>query len=89
MFSPDNDGVDDFATIQYLLAEPGYVANITLFDAGGIPVRQLARNATLGKEGVFRWDGLDNNRRRLPLGTYIILAEIFNGQGKTKKLKIL
>jgi hypothetical protein len=87
LFSPDNDGVDDFATIQYQMEEPGYVANITLFDAGGVPVRQLARNATLGKEGVLRWDGLDNNRRRLPIGTYIMLAEIFNGQGKTKKFK--
>lgn len=87
LFSPDNDGFDDFANIQYRMADPGYVANITLFDAGGMPVRHLAQNATLGREGVFRWDGLDNNRRRLPVGTYIVLTEIFNLQGKTKKFK--
>jgi hypothetical protein len=39
IFSPDNDGTDDFATIDYNVAEPGYVANITIFDAAGRPVR--------------------------------------------------
>jgi len=87
LFSPDNDGFDDFATIQYQMTEPGYVTNITFFDASGRPVRHLARNATLGREGVFRWDGLDNNRRSLPVGTYIMFAEIFNTQGKTKKIR--
>ncbi|MEI9935352.1 MAG: hypothetical protein WDM71_11015 [Ferruginibacter sp.] len=35
IFSPDNDGVDDFATINYNFPEPGYVANITIFDCFG------------------------------------------------------
>lgn len=87
LFSPDNDGFDDLANIRYQMTEPGYVASITIFDAAGMPVRHLARSATLGMQGVFRWDGLDNNRRRLPVGVYIILTEIFNLQGKTKKLK--
>lgn len=87
LFSPDNDGFDDFATIQYQMTEPGYLTNITFFDASGRAVRHLARNATLGREGVFRWDGLDNNRRSLPVGTYIMYAEIFNTQGKTKKIR--
>lgn len=87
LFSPDNDGLDDFTTIQYQMEEPGDVANITFFDAAGNPVRYLARNATLGREGIFRWDGLDNNRRPLPVGNYIMYAEIFNRQGKTKKIR--
>lgn len=87
LFSPDNDGRDDFVNVLYQMAEPGFVANITLFDAAGMPVRHLARNATLGREGAFRWDGLDNNRRSLPVGVYVMYAEIFNTQGKTKKFK--
>lgn len=87
LFSPDNDSFDDLANIRYQMTEPGYVASITVFDAAGMPIRHLARNATLGMEGVFRWDGLDNNRQRLPVGIYIIFTEIFNLQGKTKKLK--
>lgn len=87
LFSPDNDAVDDFINIQCQTAEPGYVASITIFDANGMPVRHLVRNATLGLQHTFRWDGLDNNRRPLPIGNYILVTEIFNLQGKTKKFK--
>lgn len=87
LFSPDNDAIDDFVNIQYLVAEPGYVANITIFDAAGMPVRQLTRSTTLGRQGTLRWDGLDNNRRQLPLGIYVIYTELFNLQGKTKKFR--
>ncbi|WP_276480771.1 lamin tail domain-containing protein [Paraflavitalea pollutisoli] len=87
VFSPDNDGIDDYVTVQYQAAEPGCTGNIILFTANGVPVRHLARNALLGREGTFRWDGMDNNRRQLPLGTYIMYTEIFDGQGKTKKFR--
>ncbi|MFC4262809.1 lamin tail domain-containing protein [Ferruginibacter yonginensis] len=85
--SPDNDGFDDFATIQYSFPEPGYVANITIFDAAGRPVRYLQRNALNGLKGSYRWDGLGEKNQVLPVGIYIIYTEVFNLQGKTKKFK--
>lgn len=85
--SPDNDGMDDFATIQYSFPEPGYVANITVFDAVGRPVRYLERNALSGVKGYYRWDGLGEKMQKLPVGIYIVYTEIFNLQGKTKKFK--
>lgn len=85
--SPDNDGQDDFATIQYNFPEPGYVANITIFDAAGRPVRYLQRNALSGNKGYYRWDGLGEKNQKLTVGIYIIYTEIFNLQGKTKKFK--
>ena len=85
--SPDNDGMDDFATIQYSFPEPGYVANITIFDAAGRAVRFLERNALSGVKGYYRWDGLGEKMQKLPVGIYIIYTEIFNLQGKTKKFK--
>jgi len=87
IFSPDNDGLDDFATIDYLFPQPGYVANITIFDASGRPVRYLQRNALSGIKGFYRWDGLDEKNSKLPVGLYIIYTEIFNLEGKTKKFK--
>ncbi len=87
IFSPDNDGLDDFATIDYLFPEPGYVANITIFDAAGRPVRYLKRNSLSGIKGYYRWDGLDEKNKKLPVGLYIIYTEIYNLQGKTKKFK--
>ena len=85
--SPDNDGIDDFATIQYSFPEPGYVANITIFDAAGRAVRFLERNALSGVKGYYRWDGLGEKMQKLSAGIYIIYTEVFNLQGKTKKFK--
>ena len=87
VFSPDNDGRDDIATIQYKTTEPGYIANITIYDANGRPVRNLVKNGTLGLQGYWTWDGLDDKRRKLPVGTYILFTEIFNLNGKKEILK--
>jgi Lamin Tail Domain/Bacterial Ig-like domain/CHU_C Type IX secretion signal domain len=85
--SPDNDGQDDYATIQYSFPEPGYTANITIFDAAGRAVRFLERNTLAGIKGYYRWDGLGEKQQKLPVGIYIIYTEIFNLNGKTKKFK--
>jgi hypothetical protein len=87
VFSPDNDGFDDFATIQYQMTAPGFVANIFVFDASGRVVRYLVKNATLATQGNFRWDGLDDKLQKLPIGIYVVFTEVFNLQGKTKKFK--
>jgi hypothetical protein len=87
IMSPDNDGLDDFATINYSFPQPGYVANITIFDAAGRPVRYLQRNALSGVSGFFRWDGLGEKNQQLNAGIYVIYTEVFNLQGKTKKYK--
>jgi hypothetical protein len=87
VFSPDNDGRDDIATIQYKTTEPGYIANITIYDANGRPVRNLVRNGTLGLQGYWTWDGLDDKRLKLPVGTYILFTEIFNLNGKKEIFK--
>jgi hypothetical protein len=87
VFSPDNDGHDDIATIQYKSTEPGYVANITIYDANGRPVRNLVKNATLGLQGYWIWDGLDDKKLKLPVGTYILFTEIFNLNGKKEIFK--
>jgi len=87
VFSPDNDGHDDIATVLYQVSEPGYVANITIFDANGRLVRYIVKNALLGLKGSWNWDGLNENAQKLPIGTYIIFTEIFNLQGKKKQFK--
>ncbi len=87
IISPDNDGLDDFATINYSFPEPGYVANISIFDANGRPVRYLQRNALNGLKGYYRWDGLGEKQQKLASGIYIIYSEVFNLQGKSRKFK--
>lgn len=87
IFSPDNDGFDDYLLVNYTFPEAGYVCNITAFDASGRMVKQVVRNGICGVNGYYRWDGLDEKNQRLPIGIYIILTEAYNLQGKTKKFK--
>lgn len=87
IFSPDNDGFEDYASIRYQMTEPGYMANIRIFNANGQEVRALAENALLARTGYFRWDGLDDRLHSLPVGIYIILTETFNLRGQTRKFK--
>lgn len=85
--SPDNDGQDDFASIDYKFPEAGYVANITIFDASGRPVRLLQKNALCGTTGSFRWDGLGDKGQQLATGVYVVLTDVFNLTGKKKQFK--
>ncbi len=87
IFSPDNDGTDDFTKLTYQMTELGYVANITIFDASGRVVRSLAKNATLALQGNFIWDGLDDKQGKLPIGSYVVYTEVFNLNGKRKSYK--
>lgn len=87
VFSPDNDGFNDIASIQYKTDGPGYVATISIFDANGKLVRSLVRNGILAISGYYNWDGLNDNKQKLATGTYIVVTEIFNLQGKKQSFK--
>ncbi|MBS1946893.1 MAG: lamin tail domain-containing protein [Bacteroidetes bacterium] len=87
IFSPDNDGYEDYCFINYQLPNSGFLSNITIYDASGRPVRFLANNSTLALTGSFKWDGLDDQQQRLPVGVYIIITQVFDLRGKTKQFK--
>lgn len=87
IFSPDGDGYDDFTYIQFQFPEPGYVVNITIYDAAGRPVRVLQRNTTTAASGVFRWDGLNDKLQKVPIGSYVVYTDIFNLKGQKKHFK--
>jgi hypothetical protein len=87
IFSPDNDGLSDFAVIRLQMKEPRYVANTFIYDVSGRRVRYLLKNVVLGVGNQFVWDGCDDNTQRLAKGVYILCTQIFNLQGKTKKFK--
>jgi hypothetical protein len=87
VFSPDNDGADDIAMVQYKVDEPGYVANIIIFDAAGRLVKTLVRNSLMSTSGYWNWNGLNDRNQPLQAGFYIIVTEIFNSDGKKQRFK--
>ena len=87
VISPNNDGYYDIANIFYSFSDPGCVISISIFDSNGRPVKQLIRNQLCGRTGSIKWDGLNDNNQKLPIGRYIIHAEVFNLRGKVVTIK--
>lgn len=87
IFSPNNDGFNDVVNIIYNFGEPGYTANVTIYDSHGRLVRLLINNELLGVEGAFSWDGLTDDNRKAGIGMYIAYFEAFNMNGVVKKYK--
>ena len=87
VFSPDGDGFNDVATIQYSMGQTGFMANILVFDAAGKLVRHLVKNELLSLAGSWKWDGLDEKGNKLPVGNYIIYTEVYNLSGKKEAYK--
>nr|WKN37821.1 lamin tail domain-containing protein [Tunicatimonas sp. TK19036] len=87
VFTPDQDGWQDYTQIHYQWTGAGYVANVIIFDSQGRKVKHLARNATLAEEGFLRWDGTDDNRQIVRMGYYLIYFEVFHTNGRVSVLK--
>ena len=87
VFTPNNDGVDDLATINYKLDQTGMQASITIYNAKGIMMRRLVKNELLGATGVYTWDGSDDQRKAVPEGIYIIHIQLFSAKGELRNLK--
>jgi len=88
VFSPDNDGYDDYANINYQFSNPGNVATVLIFDAKGRMVNELANNMSLSLKGTFVWDGLDSENRIAPAGTYLVYFKVFNLDGTVELYKV-
>lgn len=87
IFSPNGDGSNDFAMIDYTLDRTGYIGTLTVFDMRGRPIRTLLANSSLSQSGTVRWDGLDHQLRLVAPGMYIVLFDLFNLSGLLKKYK--
>jgi len=92
-FSPDGDGIDDFAGISYELPATTAQVNIKIFDIRGRLVRFLVNNELSGVRRTLFWDGLDDNGRKCRVGIYIIYLEALNETAmcieRTKKTLVL
>jgi hypothetical protein len=85
LFTPDDDGQQDFTTLNYQLDQPGYVGSVTVYDALGQLTRRLLRNESLATTGFVQWDGLDDHGRKAAIGYYILHIELFRPSGGERR----
>ena len=91
-FTPDNDGTDDVCFIRYKTDAAGYTANVTVFSAVGVKMRQLASNVLLDADGFLSWDGRTDRGQNVNPGIYVLYFEMINtetGVKKTEKLPLV
>lgn len=84
VFTPNQDGNDDFALINYTIDEPGFVANVAIYDLVGRKIKDISLNETIGAEGFWKWDGTNYNNEKAKIGIYIVLVDLFDLDGKKK-----
>lgn len=87
-FSPDDDGFEDFLTINYTLDEADYLLRVRIYDRYGREVRELADGKPAGFSGSLIWDGLTDSGNKNRVGIYIVLFEAYNsaaGRDRTFK----
>ena len=88
-FSPDNDGIDDVCFVRYKTEASGYVANVSILNAVGVRIFQLASNILLSTEGFLVWDGHTSSGKNANVGIYVLYFEMFNPEtGAKKQLKL-
>jgi len=87
LFSPDNDGFEDFLNINYLFDEPGFLANITIFDSRGALIKKLLQNELMGTTGIIKWDGGTDDNTKARVGVYVVFIEVFDLEGNLSVFK--
>ena len=86
-FSPDGDGFEDLLEITYQFADGEKFATINLYSDRGVLIRRLLKNQTIATKGNLNWDGMTDGGLKAPVGIYILLFDVFDLKGKTKRFK--
>lgn len=73
--------------IHYAFDEPGYLISIQAYAFDGRLLCNIVRNGICSREGVYRWNGRDDQGRGIRPGPYLLVIDAFNLQGKTLRYR--
>lgn len=80
--SPNGDGADDFLIITVKTEAPSLIT-INIYDINGRQIQEIANNCLSGQQNFFKWDGYDSNHRKVDLGVYIVITQIYQHTKKS------
>ena len=91
LFSPDNDGYEDYAEVICSFTEAENRVSIVIYNNRGHPVKHLANNVLCGRNSQFRWDGDDDRSQSAPAGMYVVQMESWDlrSQKTIRKRKVV
>lgn len=85
--SPNGDNYNDELVITFMLDKPGYLANVYIFNAMGFEQKRLLNNELVGSLSRIIYNVRNSNNELLPLGAYVVLAELLHFEGSKKVFK--
>jgi len=87
IITPNNDGIDDFATIQSHFEQDENRVTIQIFDIKGFIIKNLTNNEMVATESFYIWDGTNQQGEFVVEGFYIVQMEYWNKNGKHQRVK--
>ncbi len=87
VFSPNDDGFDDFTQVFYTTQEPEERITLKVYTLSGELVRILANNQLAATSESFVWDGLTDSETLVPNGMYMVKLQTWDLSGKRKTMK--
>ena len=88
LFSPDNDGYNDVLHINFRPKFTDYYGSITIYNAQGNIVKNIASNQLAGSFNEWIWDGTNKNNELVPSGIYVLYSIWINLNGDVKEEKL-
>lgn len=86
IFTPNNDGKDDYLQIDYRLPESGGLLTISVFDSRGKLLHNICKKEPCSVDkGTLYWNG-EAGGRKVPSGMYIVYLE-YQYHAKATKAK--
>lgn len=84
IFSPDNDGFEDFAEIYCQFQDAENRVTVAIYHRNGLLIKKLAHNEVCGGKVRYLWDGTDENGHLAPPDLYIVRMQYWNLSGKKR-----
>ncbi|HLW50785.1 MAG TPA: hypothetical protein VKZ78_07410 [Sphingobacteriaceae bacterium] len=79
--SPDHDGIDDQLELHYNITHAGLMATIQIFNSQGYLAKNIIRNTSIPSQGIWVWDGQNEQGSIVSPGIYTIVIELYNNSG--------
>lgn len=84
-FSPNQDGYQDRALLNYALPSGSWVVTISIYTMNGVKVYTWLDSEILTGEGVLQWDGSQSNGTLVGIAPYVIVIEAEGGKSIQEK----
>jgi len=87
VFSPDNDGFDDFTRICCNFPASENRVLLQIFTKEGTLIRTIENNSISSLNECYVWDGITDDQFLAPPDLYVVRMQYWNANGKTKCIK--